>query len=74
MGQVRALPQKTVKQPCRLPSAVQMICTLATVNMVQMSHDSISMYRPLLARDCLSVLFGAKLQNNVLDVCLKAWL
>lgn len=72
------MPQRTVKQPCvaRLPSAiaVQIICTLAVVSAAEMSHDSVSTYRPLLARDCLGILLGAKLQNNVLDACLKAWL
>lgn len=77
MGQVTAMPQRTVKQPCmaRLPSAiaVRIICILAVVSAAEMSHDLVSTYRPLLARDCLSILLGTKLQNNVVDVCLKAW-
>lgn len=78
MGQVRAMPQRTVKQPCTarlpFPIAVQIICTLAVVSAARTSHDSVSTYRPLLARDHLCILLGAKLQNNVLDACLKAWL
>lgn len=72
MGQVRAVPQRTAKQPClaRLLSAyaVQIICALAVLSAAEMSHDLVSTYRPLLARHCLGILLGAKLQNNVLDV------
>lgn len=59
MGQVRAVPQKT---KARLPSAiaVQVICTLAVVSTAEMSQDLVSTYRPVLARDCLGILLGAK--------------
>lgn len=55
-------------------NAVQIICTPAVLSTAEMSHDLVSTYRPLLARHCLGILLGAKLQNCVLDVCLKEWL
>lgn len=75
MGQVRAMPQRTVKQPCmaRFLSAIVMRITRppAVVSAPEPSHGSVSMYRPLLTGDCLDILLVAKLQDNVLDACLK---
>lgn len=78
MGQVRAMPQRIVKQPCmaRLPSAIvmQITCPPAVVSAAETSHGSVSIYRPVLTGDCLDILLVAKLQDNVLDACLKVQL